>query len=688
MLVALALSIGASTAAQGQTPPAASALQFENAFRDRVVLGAEFELERQLASLAQLRDTGRWQDATALVRRLLADAPGAVVEAEPHHYLGLRAWLQSELATWPSEGLTVYRDAVDPAAMPRYQDALSRRDIPSMQSVADEYFGSSVYDDACWQLAHWAWVDGDLAAAESYWSRLLPRSYIVANAADVRVAQPVDCDYPPEQVLARLAMCRIFLRGEYEARQAVEAYRQLFPTEPGTLAGRSGPLSDSLADAFESRQNWDRSKAAGLPAGVSRESAFDVQGLSWTRELPVSVPTITTATALHHAAPSPATHEVIVHGDTLITLAPHRIQVFNVSTGEPLWPTGDADDDGSVYASTIAEESQHPILSGEGIPRASGVVVDGRLYAAIGWPILVEAETEMRKLPSRIICLDVVHGEGLIDWIVDDRDILPDNWRFSGEPALVDDQLLVPTTTESGSVSLGLASLNASDGTVRWHREVCGVIDTRPARTHVYGHNRLCVSNGQVIWSTMFGCVLKIEPQSGHVLWAVNYPSVEDHGAFSSHESSAIALPFVWGGVVYVTGVSQHRVLAIDETHGVIRWSTPIPTRVTHLVGERDGILVAGGESLWGIDASSGEPLWRSGFDSPDGSGTGTGVIAGETVWWTSRDALLGADLRTGALVARHEIHAAWGLRGGTLITTPDHLLLLESGRISAISIR
>jgi outer membrane protein assembly factor BamB len=253
---------------------------------------------------------------------------------------------------------------------------------------------------------------------------------------------------------------------------------------------------------------------------------------------------------------------------------------------------------------------------------------------------------------------------------------------------MIGDQLLVPTTTETGPIVLGLAALNASDGTLHWHREICGISDSRPTRTHLYGHNLLSVSNGSIIWSTMYGCVFKIDPRNGRISWAVSYPSVEENGAHSTRSTLAMAPPLVRGGMVYVAGASEHRVLAIDETHGVVRWSTSLPTRVTQLVGERDGILVAGGESLWGIESSSGEHRWKCGFDSPDGACIGTAVIAGDTAWWTTQGDLLGADVRTGVLVARRAIREAWGIRGGSLFLSSRRLLLLEPGRISAIAIQ
>jgi outer membrane protein assembly factor BamB len=650
-------------------------------YRDRVVFEADFRLEQQLAFLIQLRNSGRWHEAAELTQELLAGETAPVVEAEPHRFLGLRTWLQGELANWPEEGLAAFRELVDAAASAQFADALSRRDLQSMRAVADDYFGSSIHDDACWQLAHWAWEDGDLALAESYWARLLSRNTILADSSGpLGLAALPECDYAPEDVMARLALCRVFLRGRHESGRAIEAYRTQFPTAAGTLAGVTGPYSETLEQLHASLEAW-QPRGDRLRNESSSPIPFQsivVQGLSWSRKLTGSD---------SQSLPLPTRPKAMLHGDTLVLLTLHEVRVLDLSTGDPFWPTGEADDAGVVYSNVAEEQARRPILPGAGVLSASGVVANGKVFATLGWPILIKAEGESRAVPSRVACLDLARGEGRIDWIADDSNVLPENWRFSGEAVVIDNQLFVPTTTSTGPIALGIASIDARNGTLRWHRQVCGVTDPRPGRLHAFGRHLLCVSNDHIVWSTPFECVLRIDPRAGDVVWAVSYPS-SAHSTASRGGVSETSCPIVRGGVIFVAGVDGRSILAIDEIHGIVRWSQTLPERVTHVIGEQDGILVVGGQSLWGIAAASGELLWKCGFNSPEGYGAGLGLIAGQTAWWTTRDTLFGTDLGTGELIARHEIQQAWGLNGGDLVAAPKRLLILEAGRVSAVVIR
>lgn len=655
-----------SAAAQ---PPVAT----QTDFRDRVVFGPPFPLERQLASLAQLRDAGRWREATLLIQHVLANASDAVVEAEPHRFLGVREWLHCELVTWPDDGIAVYRESVDPNAIAKYEEALARRDAAAMRTIVDDKFGSSVYDDACWHLAHWAWEDGDLTAAEHYWDRLVPRGYLVSADSDLRLAQYVESDYPPEVVLARLALCRVFLRDRGEAQAAVAAYSQRFSIASGTLAGADGPLAETLRGVIGDVDDW-RDDAAQF-------DTRQVLGLAWTHPLRQVELESEHATPLDAIALRLPAHALLTNGSSLVVLSPHRVQVLDPSTGDALWPTGTSTDDGTVF-SDPAGEASGPILAGSGIPRASGVINDGHLYATIGWPLLVSADGEIRELPSRIVGIDLEHGEGLVTWIAEDHSLLPQNWRFAGEPAVIDNRLLVPTTTTDGPIMLGLAALDADDGSLEWHREICGILDTRASRSHVYGRHVLRVSNGDVIWSTPFGCVLKLNAD-GRLCWAVAYAG-ENDGA----DGVSAAEPTVQNGMVFVPCPAASCVMAIDETHGVVRWTTQLRSPPTHILGAGNGVLVVGGQSLFGIDLSNGRQLWQCGFSDAEGAAQVSGVLTGTTAWWTTRDSLLGTDIATGAIVARMEIHAAWGLHGGPLFLGEHHLLLIEADRVSAISIR
>jgi outer membrane protein assembly factor BamB len=381
---------------------------------------------------------------------------------------------------------------------------------------------------------------------------------------------------------------------------------------------------------------------------------------------------------------------VIVRGEALILIEPDHVQVLNTKSGESYWLSSVPDDEGVIHVSRGTGESRRPILAGVGVPQVSGIVDHGNAFATLGWPILVEAESELRVLNSQVAAFDIAEGEGLTNWLADDHEVLPENWRFTGRPAAAANQIVIPTTTRSGPIALGLSSLDQVSGELNWHREICGVIDTRSLRTHRFGQYLNGIANGHIIWNTAAASVLRIDATNGDIAWAVTYPSDSFSGERLSRRSDAskISEPVVADGVVYAIGVAGRRVLAIDEVHGVVRWTTTFPSDVRHILGEHNGVMVVAGDLLWGLDTATGEVVWKCGFESPEGAGVGKGLVAGGAAWWTTRDALFATDIMSGNLITRVGIREAWDITGGDLYLAEDHLLILSPDRLSALAIQ
>jgi outer membrane protein assembly factor BamB len=99
-------------------------------------------------------------------------------------------------------------------------------------------------------------------------------------------------------------------------------------------------------------------------------------------------------------------------------------------------------------------------------------------------------------------------------------------------------------------------------------------------------------------------------------------------------------------------------------------------------LGVKDGILVVSGEKLWGLNLASGEVVWHVGFTDPASFGFGRGILAGNVVYWPTREDIYVVDQTTGRLRRRIPLLARYVESGGNLVLAGDFLAVAQSRRI------
>jgi hypothetical protein len=89
------------------------------------------------------------------------------------------------------------------------------------------------------------------------------------------------------------------------------------------------------------------------------------------------------------------------------------------------------------------------------------------------------------------------------------------------------------------------------------------------------------------------------------------------------------------------------------------------------------------GEGLWGVALTTGRVLWHVGFKDPSSFSFGRGILAGDVVYWPTREEILVVEQATGRLRRRIPLLARDGEGGGNLLLAGDHLIVVQPQRIT-----
>ncbi len=124
-------------------------------------------------------------------------------------------------------------------------------------------------------------------------------------------------------------------------------------------------------------------------------------------------------------------------------------------------------------------------------------------------------------------------------------------------------------------------------------------------------------------------------------------------------------------------------ILAIESHSGTTLWRRALPGGIDHLLGAKNGVLIASGEGLWGLALATGHVLWHVGFKDPASFGYGRGILAGDVVYWPTREEILVVEQATGTLRRRIPLLARDGEGGGNLLLAGDFLVVVQPQRIT-----
>jgi outer membrane protein assembly factor BamB len=490
-------------------------------------------------------------------------------------------------------------------------------------------------------------------------------------------------------ILARLVMCSI-VDGDFErSRFERLAFRHMFPKAAGQLAGKSGNLADLLDEINGKAQRWsfpprdttvttfavNAARNGVLPAEI------EVGALRWAVDLPADafLPSSTTGASTREAL----TTFPVVSGDLLLANNADQVFAWNLRTGKPAWPLEQGAKDNLqnaiIYPAMKAAATNLPTAPVEAAPRYTLTVSEGRLYARLGDPTLHSRE-EMRENANFLICLDLQRGEGKLVWKVEPE---PADEIFAGSPLVVDGRAYAVVRKGRPQMLTGVVCFDAETRQRRWERAVCATVPNVGQGEGGASSELLAAGDNAVFLSTGNGAVAALEADGGALRWVVTYESGPFESPSSARTRGGIAACLFANNAVFAAPRDYEGILAIESGSGTTLWQRTLPGGIDQLLGAKNGVLIASGDWLWGIELATGRVLWHVGYNDPAGFGFGRGILAGDVVYWPTREEIFVVDQATGSLRRRIPVLARDGEMGGNLMMAGDYLIVAQPRRIA-----
>lgn len=645
---------------------------------------ASLAAAKRLAGFQEFSAAGEWDAAIDVLDQLAREFGEALVEVEPGRFLNVGRACRALVSRLPAAGLLRYRQRVDASAGEAFRAALERDDANAMRRIARDGFASSWGDDALAWLAESEWHAGRIDAARALWTLLVPLAEAEGDSHPLVLRYP-DADLSPAEVRARLVLCSMLKGDARRANEELAAFRRMHPDATGPLCGEEGRLVDILERTLAASREWS---PAIVGSSDGREEGYvpRADALRWERPLPSAALPLVAPLRPALGTTSPLSYLPVVWNDVVLVNDGHTVWGWRLPGGGPAWPTGAADDAGAVYISPTPDAELG--LPTAGVPRYTATVADGRCYARLGRPIATVATGELQRPQSSVVCLDLAEGEGRLAWsALPEQTLEGAEWTFTGAPVVAYDGVFIPIRRATPQVEIGVACLDGATGQRLWQRRVCGTLAQAPAAYHVVAQDQLVLCGDLVIQATDAGLVAGLEAASGVVRWAVSYPSRERSPRERSDPArSGLCALVCSGGVVYAAPADSEELLAIDAESGVVLWRRASPQGIVELVAVVDGVLIAAGNQLWGLDVLTGDGAWPGavGYSDPAGFGYGRPAGAGGRVYWTTREDLFVVEAGSGRIVKRTRLPLSAGRSGGNVVVAGETLLLARPEQVDA----
>ena len=576
--------------------------------RESVAVETDLTAQRQLELARVHLAEKRWKEGIDLVRQATANSPSSLVSIGPGRYLNVLLYAQLLFSSLPPDGLAVIRQAIDGSARQTFEEAFRGRDEAGLRSIVRDSFAARAAEESLLTLGQWAWESGDTTSARENWERLIP----LPRATKLGTLPPIlrypDSHVDCANVLARLVMCSI-VEGDFERSSAERAaFRRMYAKASGQLAGKSGNLADLLDEIDGNAQRWsfpprDRtvttfgvnsSRNGVLPATI------EVGGLLWAADLSPD-PFMPNSTLLGASGRDALTTYPVVFGDLLIASNADQILAWNVRTGKPAWPVAQAaTDDGQnavIYPQMKIATQNLPTAPVESAPCYTLTVNEGRLYARMGDPA-VHPRDEMRDNSNYLVCLDLERGEGKLLWKIDAEAV---DAAFAGSPLVKDGRAYAVVRKGRPQMLTEVICLDAETKQRRWERPVCASVPNMGQGEGPASGELLTAGDHAVFLTTGNGSVSAIEAEGGALRWVVTYESRSPESPSTPRAGSGISACLFSDNILFAAPRDFEGVMALESGTGTTLWQRALAGGIDHLLGAKNGVLVASGDGLWGL---------------------------------------------------------------------------------------
>jgi outer membrane protein assembly factor BamB len=531
----------------------------------------------------------------------------------------------------------------------------------------------------------------------------LIRIWASQHLPQTRLAYP-GTSIPLPEIRARLILVSILEGNLARARAEIDAYQATYPDAAGTLAGRHTNFARGLASLYAAAQKWPPIgsddnwptfagnfarngvvPAIGRIAPPARASVIDLGE-------PVIADQANNRTFSYRRVAEDASallsYHPVVAGELLLWANHRYIHAINLNTGKPAWKGDPTKPPGVIYDDETLDSPPVRSHRGLGVPRYTLTVHNNKVYARMGSQVTSKPVEAFDYSPGHLVCLDLA-AEGRILWKVAPE---AERWSFEGPPVVDGPNVYVAMRRSDVRPQAHIACLDAETGKQKWQTFICSAETPGGGQQDEITHNLLTLNEGVLYLNTNLGAVASVAAHDGHIHWIRLYNRARKASSGgldkkADHFYRDLNPCIYHQGLVYAAPSDCEWILAIDATTGQIAWDSRLAEDAIHLLGVSQGMLMASGNKLWWIDATGGKV--RAVWPGSSPLGFGRGLIAGNTVLWTTRDALhtFALSIPAGQAIPQMlkpslplaEIH---GATGGNLIVGDHRLLLTTADKI------
>jgi outer membrane protein assembly factor BamB/tetratricopeptide (TPR) repeat protein len=683
--------------------------------------------ETLLRNAASHARDGQWSEAIEIYQRII-DQYGDKVAKLPRDkekavdqpsdefvlFVDLRAYCHRAVAKLPPEARAIYRNRMDSLAQRWFREGESRRDGAALRRVVELSFCSSWGDEALELLGDLAFQEGRFGEALAMYRPLVPD-----RPDDTFSLVHPDPSVDLARVAAKKLLCRAAAGEKLVLAQELEAFTNRFPQSSGALTGRKGPYakileealrSDHLAPPAQPDSRWPTFAGAFARTRVVAEP-IDVGSLQWKVALerilpnrpgyPYGPPRGMAATPSSPQDRLLGYHPIVL-GDQVIVGDGTRVLAYNLNDR----PGGR---DGGVALAIEPAWKHDPettapqaYRASSGIPRHTLTAVGNRVYARMGAATpspFANSNRPGSMSSSYIIALDW-SAQGKLLWLQRSSDLVLPNRpvdrinrsvNFEGTPVADSRNVFVAVTDRREQTATYVACFDADTGARRWVRYLGAAsseIDNFMAMGGMgfggpvasdYGHRLLSLDGPFLYYQTNLGAVVALEAETGVVRWVANYPR-QDTGRMGGGDRD-LNPAVVHDGLVIVAPSDAAAIYAFAADSGRLVWKTdPIAEEVklAHLLGVARGRLVATGDRVLLFDVKTGK-LAATWPDSGKSEGYGRGLLAGNRIYWPTRDRIeildQGSGMRAEPPIKLMEIYRT---TGGNLVAGDGYLIVAQ----------
>jgi outer membrane protein assembly factor BamB len=218
------------------------------------------------------------------------------------------------------------------------------------------------------------------------------------------------------------------------------------------------------------------------------------------------------------------------------------------------------------------------------------------------------------------------------------------SWSFDGAPVSDGRRLFVAMRQSDVTPRAYVACFDATSGSQLWRTSI-GTSDT-PAggRGSEITHNVLTLVGDRIYFNTNLGLVAALDTLTGNICWLRRYDrrtsqpfgeNLADPVHFQRDPSPCL----FYDGLVVVAPADTPNIFALDAVTGETVWSTDRLPDALHLLGVVRRNLLVGGNRLAALDVLSGSVkfVWPE-SEQAGIRGMGRGVVAGDEVFWPTRN--------------------------------------------------